>query len=388
MRLLHGWTLACLLFLAGWTLSAADDITGFKCVGFDGECTYKTDAGLQPLEKDKVYPWGTELHTGRGAYADLAFLPVSSDKDKQNTFRLLARTVLVVSQDVKNPKLMRLAVSAGGVDLKLDSFPKGSQLQVETPSAVCGAVGTRFKVTYEGGDTDEETVARQGSHENRFDCSKGAVFVASHFAVKDTTVQGEAVNVGQMKAGSALVAVIHAGAENTYTDITVNRGRLDFDIGGQKGAALEAKGSEDKPVRFVCALEKSDSDVTTTALEVKSGELTNRTAHFQPDDHEKVKETTVTPKDGPVVVDHQVLKKREDTVVADYLAAAKTEGELATALDDKVRAGQPVTDAEHQAVKAAAKAASKLRQSLLVGQTIKTLNLIHQSIAPPRIPIR
>jgi len=117
------------------------------------------------------------------------------------------------------------------------------------------------------------------------------------------------------------------------------------------------------------------------------GELTNHTSHFAADDKDKTKEITVAPTDGPVVVDSQVLKKRDDTVVGDYIAAAKTEGELATAVADKEQAGQPVSDAERQAVKTAAAAASALRGRLLVGQTIKTLNLIHQNFAPPQIHI-
>ena len=76
---------------------------------------------------------------------------------QDNTFRLLARTTLMVTQGVRNPKLKVIQLTQGSVDLKLDDYPPDLKFQVETPSAICGAVGTRFSVSFE-----DESIAYAG----------------------------------------------------------------------------------------------------------------------------------------------------------------------------------------------------------------------------------
>lgn len=347
------------LMLVAAATAMAQDVTGFKAINLQGDARVLTPEGkMVPVELNREYAFGTQMQTGRNSFLDLELSP-------GNTFRLLARTRLTVTQDVNNPKLKRLKLDAGTVDLKLDNYPAGHKLQVETPTAVCGAVGTRFVVEFEASENEQVAAQKAGGRENRFTCSDGEVFVASRFSVKDATKEGDAMDVGNVAAGSQMVAVIHEGVENSYTDITVNRGKLTFDYGDGSNE-LQVEPENNQPTRFVCALEKTGSE-SVAAIDVKQGEVVSVKRKKKFFGGESVEETAITPTNGAVVLKkNDVFAPDENvTTVDDYIAAAKTEGELHSKIVDMERAGQPVPETARAELKAATDKASKLRRQLV-----------------------
>lgn len=374
----HIVALAAALLLTVGAMAA--DITGFKAVALEGTAQIKVgDAAAQPIELDKQYPFGATVMTGRNSWVNLEF-------NQGNTFRLLARSSLEITEDVKNPKLKKLSLETGKVEIKLDDFPKDHKLQVETPTAVCGAVGTRFVVEFENDENETIAAQKKGGRESSFACDQGEVYVASRFEVKGDEVDGKSMDVGNITAGSAMVAVIHEGLENTYTDITVNRGKLTFAYGGDSGAELVAEAKNNQATRFVCALEKTDKDTTVAAMEVKEGEIINVKRTKRLIGEPTVEETVLTVQNGPVVVNKaEVFEQEKDiTVVTDYIAAAKKEGELHSQIVDIERAGQQPTAAQETALRQAAGEATALRQKLLAKTTIRQIQQI-QRITRPRI---
>lgn len=376
-------SLVCLL--GSLSTALAQDITGFTALEVRGRCQVIQDGSTAPLEIGKIYPFGTTLETERRSMAKLQF---SND----NVFQLLARTRLTITEDANNPKLKILQLQKGQVDLTLDQFPDDHELQVETPTAVCGAVGTRFVVSFEQEETADGQAITSQRRQSSFSCDKGEVFVASRFSVGGTETTGDTMDVPSMTAGSALVATIHEGLENSYTDITVNRGSLTFEYGGDAANTfLVEPTNEDEPTRFICALEKSDSAVDMAALEVTNGSITNqRPKRFLGFIPAGTEETAVSADDGPVVVkDQKVLKEEppeedeeidesERNLTARYLAAAKTEGELHSEWIDVTSTGRAAPQLEERVKEAAAEATS-LRDQLTTLRRLRTLSLIRRS---------
>lgn len=377
------WLVTLIVALGLATLVHAADITGFTATAVTGTCEVQQGDAFIAITLNQEYPFGTVVRTGRNSFADLKF-------SENNTFRLLARTQIAINQNTSNPKLKVLKLETGSIELKLDDYPKDHKLQVETPTAVCGAVGTRFVVSFESdaADTMAADDSKKGSRENRFSCDQGEVFVASRFTIKDKPVEGETINVGSVQAGSAMVAVIHEGLENSYSDITVNRGKLSFGYGGKDGNTLNAEATPDKPVRFVCALEKSKSDVDVAAVEVLEGEVKNVKTTKRLMAPTTVEEVVIAPTDGAVVINKSNVMDAQPgtTTVTEYIAAAKVEAEMHSKLVDKESAGQAVTAEETRALKDAASAASKLRKDLVRKSVIRTLQQIHRNTNPPRMP--
>ncbi len=370
--------LAFWLSLGAVALGAREQGKTFTVLKTQNDCRYKAEKGYKPVKPETAYPFGTVLKTGRRSTMDLELSP-------GNTFRLMPRSKLAVNADTRNPKLKVLKLEQGTVKLKLDKFPKGQKLQVETPTAVCGALGTRFTVSFEAAAEAEKAVAQKGSRKNAVTCSEGSISVASRFKVKDLPAEGATFNAPVVEKGTEIVAVIHEGKENSYTDITVKRGALNIEYGVAKGAKLSVKPEKDKPARFVCALEKSDSAVAGAALAVKSGAVTHSARKgfvFKKDVN-----TVVDAADGAVVLHNESVLQapKETTTAADYLAAARTEGELHSKLVDKELAGT-AAKADEEALTAAAAKATGLRQKLFAKRSLKMLQQIRRaSRRPPRL---
>ncbi|MCM8534377.1 MAG: FecR family protein [Lentisphaeraceae bacterium] len=120
---------------------------------------------------------------------------------EQNTARLLPKTILKLSSEkVKHPKLKLLD---GKVALELDRFPKDHKIEVSTPTAVCGAIGTRFEVSYsEQNDKD--------SMNQTFKCTKGEVFVNS-----------ETFKIKGVKQGQEIKTQTYSGLSNSYCKVNL-----------------------------------------------------------------------------------------------------------------------------------------------------------------------
>ncbi|MCJ8329276.1 MAG: FecR family protein [Lentisphaeria bacterium] len=346
----------------------------FKLTGIGGKKDVKVlkDGKFISVTINSEYKFGTTIKTGRKSTADLEMSP-------KNTFRLMPRTKLTIIQDLKNPKLKILKLEEGTVSIKLDDFPKGNKLQVETPTSICGALGTRFVVVFEDSGDDEKAAAKKGSRENKFKCEKGEIFASSRFTFGDKSVEGKTLNVASIKAGTEITAIVHEGLQNSYTDISVNRGELTIDYGVSDGAKFVLKAEKDKPARFICALEKSNESVKSAVLEVKSGIVKSVTRKkFLFKEKEVVKEITL--EHGPVLVYQKKIKMqpKNSTIMKDYLVAAKKEAELHSKLVDKTKIGEE-TDFDKQRVEEAAKKATTLRKKIMSKSILRSMRAIQRA---------
>lgn len=371
--------------------SLADEslITGFTVTRVQGKCLVWDGEQSKPAELNRAYPFPTKVSTDRNSTMNLKF-------SEDNEFFLMARTTLVVDKNTNDPRLKVLKLETGSIDLQLNNFPKGEKLQVETPTAVCGAVGTRFRVSFEYDATGAKDP--KGSRQNDISCREGRVTVGNRF---QTGSSGTALAVPELGPGKIqgksdeelakgeyqLSAVIHEGVENTYSDITVNRGKLTFKYGGEKGNEVVAAPTEEgKPTRFVCALEKSEATVTLAALQVKEGSVSSTKVTKRFFLGPSVETTEVQAGDGAVVLTQQEVRKEEKTQVAQqYLDAAQSEGQLHSRAVDLEKAGQK--DAAAKTLKEAeeaAKKATQLRVQMLAQQTIRLVRQLKQATQPIR----
>jgi FecR protein len=134
------------LSMVGYSVSAPKETPVFasaKAMKVEGEVTVRADEKTAPVsvKVGESYPAGTVVTTGRKAFVDMEFSP-------QNQFRILSNSTVTIQPDTKNPKLVALKVQAGEVESNLGAFPKGCKYEVQTPVAVCGAVGTVYRVSY------------------------------------------------------------------------------------------------------------------------------------------------------------------------------------------------------------------------------------------------
>lgn len=352
--------------------AATAEITDFTVVKISGsQAKYRIEADFKALEEKKAYPFGTTLKTGRKTTVDLEFSP-------ENAFRLMPRTTLTIVEDVKDARLKVLKLERGRVQAKLDNFPPDHGLQVETPTAVCGALGTHFTVAFEDEADAGEAPAEESSRKNAISCEQGAVYASTSFTVNGTTVQGETMTVPRMEAGTAIVAVVHEGAENSYTDITLQQGQLDLVYGIADGPSFTLKAPE-QPAHLVCSLEKSDQPVAIAALRVEGGTVEHKTKPKK--GLFRKAEGVVTPissDDGAVLIrKDEILRedKEKTTLVSQYLVAAQKEGEIHSQVVDK-RKLNVVTPEDEAALTAAAERATKLRKQLLSARTRRLLRNI------------
>lgn len=112
----------------------------FKVLKIEKECQVKVAGAtdFKPAQVGASYPYGTTLRTGRNSSAVISF----SDG---NECRILARTELTVNEDTKDRKIKTLKLAQGKAEVSLQpDFHLNNALQVETPTAICGAVECHF----------------------------------------------------------------------------------------------------------------------------------------------------------------------------------------------------------------------------------------------------
>ncbi|MBN2300941.1 MAG: hypothetical protein JXN60_00360 [Lentisphaerae bacterium] len=132
-----------MMCLAGISASAAGFDPLFRILQIEGICTVQKPGETQEVNalEDYAYPYGTRVKTGRNSSAVIRL-------SQGNDCRILAKADLAITEDVKNPKIKVIKLDAGKVDITLDEeFDKsGDGLNVETASAICGAIGCKFSV--------------------------------------------------------------------------------------------------------------------------------------------------------------------------------------------------------------------------------------------------
>jgi len=357
------WTLAFTCIFAQ-SLTAANDEAGelpdtFKVLKFDGKCEVKSKDGRYGDVKAQEYPFGVTLKTGR-----LSFILV--ELSPGNTFQMLAGTTMMIDRSTNDPRLKRLRMKEGGVSLLLDKWPKDHRLEVETPSAICGAVGTRFVVSVEpvvqeGG---KDRYARQS-----FNCLEGIIDLRSQFSFADATTTGAGLEAAAIPEQTSVAGYIHEGMQNTYVDLTVNRGALGFTFGGQQSFVTDA---EQGITRFVCAFEKSEEDVDLIAMKVEAGAVTKRVSKiFGRSEHK------ISAIDRPVMIRKKELlaynSQAAGSPVEDYIAAAREEGimqaEIRHLMDND--GDKAIIQNKRTRLRAQADKASELREKLKTQRVLR-----------------
>jgi hypothetical protein len=132
--------MACLVF--GNSLFAVPFEPAFKLTKVNGDCTIKTPEGgkFEPPVDGKAYPYGSTVKTGRKSSVVIEF-------SAGNVCRILASTVLTITEDVKDKKLKTIKLDEGEIGVELEEkFHENNGLSVETAAAICGAIGCKFTV--------------------------------------------------------------------------------------------------------------------------------------------------------------------------------------------------------------------------------------------------
>lgn len=137
--------LATLLTVALASVASAQNVMdpAFRVVRVNGDCQVSPPGqdAFQPAEESKAYPYGTALRTGSRSSLVIVL-------SEGNVVRVLANASLVMDENATNSKVKNVRLNDGEVEIELNNaFHKGgNKLNVETATAICGAVGTHFRV--------------------------------------------------------------------------------------------------------------------------------------------------------------------------------------------------------------------------------------------------
>ena len=117
----------------------------FRVVGIQGECLVKPPKASDffPAVEDRAYPYGTKLRTGHSSSAIIRF-------SNGNDCRILSNARATIIQDAKDKKLKTVQLHEGKAIVELDKdFHESTTdaLNIETPAAICGAIGCKFEVS-------------------------------------------------------------------------------------------------------------------------------------------------------------------------------------------------------------------------------------------------
>jgi hypothetical protein len=285
------------------------------------------------VEAGKVYKFPVTLKSNKSQI----FIQFSAN----NTARLLPNTVIqLTSAKVKHPKLKLLT---GKIALELDNFPKDHKIEVSTPTAVCGAVGTRFEVSYSGEDKQLGIDRAKTNQAQSFACTKGEIFVAS-----------KSFHIGAVKKGQAVTTQNHEGKENSYCAVALeNSSNSSFEISLPDKSKYVSTSSS-----FEIAQPKDQkADEAIVVVKVKDDNM--KTLGF----FETVETGMVKGKAHVKVGDKHVQHADSEA----YLAAAKEEGQLDTRIKE-VEMAITMLDAEDHGIDA--KTMEKKKEDLIVKRDI------------------
>lgn len=268
--------------------------------------------------------------------------------DENNQFRLLPDTEVKVQTSTRDPKFRKvisLNMDRGSVEVDLKAFPKNHQLKVQTPTAVCGAVGTEF------------TVRSARRDANRIECREGTVFARS---VADGSFRAPAI-----RAGEALDAELAPGKENSHVRLKTEGGDLPIAFGSDAARFTVREGS------VVQVAQQRADDTRQVAMKVERGRVGDAGA-------------------GRYVVESGAVRNvsndaRLSGLVDDYVALARAEGGVRGELDAARARGAPAAEvAELQArLDRAAAAATARRNELFTREEIR--RPVREGMEMPRV---
>lgn len=264
-----------------------------------------------------VHPAGSMGRTGGGSTITLAF-------DEKNRFRILPKTEVVVSvstRDSKFRKVIDLSMKAGNVEVDLDAFPEKYQFKVQTPTAVCGAVGTRFKVETSGGQN------------NSFQTEQGSIFAESR--------QDGSFYAPSIKAGQKLEADAAPGKENSYTRLKVGGGKMPVAFGSRDRNMEVAEGS------VVKTAQEHNNSTEQVALKVEGGSVGGHGSGQYVMKDGKIEDLS-DDHDGAGLVDDYITLAAKEGALQAKLEKAKSEGasasEISKLQQDLDEAAQKATE--------------------------------------------
>ncbi|OGV62157.1 MAG: hypothetical protein A2498_14070 [Lentisphaerae bacterium RIFOXYC12_FULL_60_16] len=136
-----GWVAITCLLLAVTALAAPFEPL-FQIVSIEGECLVQPvgESNFSPAEPNKAYAYGSVVKTGRRSTAVIRF-------SEGNECRVLANAHLAILEDTTNQKLKTIKLTEGEVEVTLDEkFHETNDLNVQTATAICGAIGCKFNV--------------------------------------------------------------------------------------------------------------------------------------------------------------------------------------------------------------------------------------------------
>ncbi len=275
--------------------AAAPDITGFKVLDVsDPSASIRSDekSPYGKVEIGKTYAFPAGIKTVRAQ--------MTIEFSAGNKARILPQTVVNLSSEtLKHP---RIKLVGGTVALELDAFPKDHSLEVATPSAVCGHVGTDFEVSakIEGAQA--------------FKCSKGEIFV-----------NATGFKISKLGIGSEVATTEHTGKENSYCDAHINI---------PKGSAFKIKMAD---------AAKDFTGAAASGFKIARNKATDlHVVSFADENLKTDKDQPVAKAGTAFVIDGDEFKEHADALP--YLDAAQKEGQLHTqliALEPKLAEAPP-----------------------------------------------
>jgi len=115
----------------------------FQVIDITGDCSLQRpqEDSSSPAESNKAYPYGTKIITGKRSALTISF-------SEGNICRILANANVSVDEDKSNAKLKIIRINKGEVEVELqeDFHKNGDELNVETATATCSAIGCKFRV--------------------------------------------------------------------------------------------------------------------------------------------------------------------------------------------------------------------------------------------------
>jgi hypothetical protein len=208
---LLGFTAVIGLALGSLAVNAAPLPKEFKLTKINGDCSVALPGGDQQIAREGVsYPYGSTIKTGRKA----SLVVVLSEG---NEVRVLAETTFVADQSAKNSSEKTIKLREGRIQVRLDpKFHETNKFTVETPSAICGAIGSDFDITTSGGTGANSTIVL---------CTDGAVSVAGLWPQWQTTLD----------AGDGIAISTITG--DTFMTIRATSGRFDINYTSGDGTS-------------------------------------------------------------------------------------------------------------------------------------------------------
>ncbi len=343
----------CLALLTGASnlLFAAGDFETFSIQKVKGDsCEIKSSgksASWVAAKDHDIHKTGSRGRTGDDSSFVVSF-------DEENSFRLLADTEVVISATARSSgyqKVVNLSMSQGKVEIDLKAFPKNYQFKVQTPTAVCGAIGTSFDVS---ADSDQK---------NMFKCKNGTIFARS--------LEDRSFDAAQIHPGQSLTAIVKPGKENSYTKLETSGGTIPVSIGSDDHSYDIQRGS------VVQLAQEHTEKVNQVAIKVDQGDLGgNKKGYYV--------------MDGAELLDYS--KEKGPRMVDDYLEAAKKEGTLRAELNQARAAGTPKDELNQLQIRldTVAEEATQKRKELfhyrdVIRRSIRDSMNLNQS-RPPNIP--